>query len=228
MIGMPMTLDDTFLIRDSVAPACRDDILRIAAFEPRSLVAGPGERAVVWVAGCVRRCPGCIKPEYLPFDAGQEVPVAELANRILRIEGLDGVTYSGGEPFEQAAPLAELSRRLKDRGLSVASYSGYRRDALAASPRFLVLLEQLDLLIDGEYRQELPGPYPWRGSANQQIYALTPRGQTNAPVRELTREIQVSLSGDGLRLTGFPDREIQRQLAERLRLRGIHLTEIRD
>lgn len=223
-----MKLDDTFLICDSVVPACRPDTIRLAAFEPRSTVAGPGDRAVVWVAGCLRRCPGCIKPEYLSFDAGHDVSVAELTDRILKIDALDGVTYSGGEPFEQAAPLAELSRRLKDRGLSVAAYSGYRLDALMASARFVPLLQQLDLLIDGEYRQELPGPYRWRGSANQQVHALTARCQATAPAEEPVREIQVSLNGDGLRLTGFPDREVQRRLAQRLQLRGILLTETHD
>lgn len=223
-----MTFDDTFLIHGSAAPVFHPDTVRLAAFEPRSTVAGPGDRAVVWVAGCLRRCPGCIKPEYLSFDAGHDVSVAELTDRILRIEGLDGVTYSGGEPFEQAAPLAELSRRLREHRLSVAAYSGYRLDALMATDRFRVLLEQLDLLIDGEYRQELPGPYRWHGSANQQIHALTPRAQATTPSGELIREVQVSLSGDGLRLTGFPDREFQRRLAERLRLRGILLTEMHD
>lgn len=223
-----MNLDDTFLMHGAVAPLCRPDTLRLAAFEPRSLVAGPGERAVVWVAGCLRRCPGCIKPEYFSFDAGHDIAVAELAERILRIDGLDGVTYSGGEPFEQALPLAELSRQLKAKDLSVAAYSGYRLEALKTDARFRVLMEQVDVLIDGEYRQELPGPFRWRGSANQRVYDFAGLDQAAAESEEIVREIQVSLTDDGLRLTGFPNGDVQRQLAQRLRLRGIVLTEVRD
>lgn len=223
-----MNLDDTFLIRDATAPLRSANSIRLAAFEPRSLVAGPGSRAVLWVAGCLRRCPGCIKPEYLSFDAGCDVSVAELVERILKIDGLDGVTYSGGEPFEQAAPLADLSRRLREHGLTVAAYSGYRLEALKTETRFKPLLHELDLLIDGEYRQELPGPFRWRGSANQEVHALTSQCQDTAPADQMIREIQVSLNDGVLRLTGFPNQDFQRLLAERLRLRGIILTEVHD
>ena len=133
-MGAGMTLDETFLPIDAKVPACQTDAIRIGAFQERSFVAGPGCRAVIWVTGCLRRCPGCMKPEFLPFDIGKLVTICEMVERISAIDGLDGVTYSGGEPFEQSAPLAKLSRRLKQTGLSIAAYSGYRHEAPTCRP----------------------------------------------------------------------------------------------
>src|SRR5439155_14436715 len=114
----------------ATAPPPRADVIRVGAFEPRSLVAGPGERAVLWVAGCLRRCPSCMKPDLFAFDAGETMRVEAIAQMILRVPKLDGVTFSGGEPFERAIPLAILAKTLKAHGLSILVYSGYRLDAL--------------------------------------------------------------------------------------------------
>src|SRR5688572_7949583 len=125
-----MKLDDTFHLVGASTPEQRLDVIRLGAFQPRSFVAGPGERAVVWVAGCNRRCPHCMKPELFSFDAGKLVGVEDLAARVLAVPGLTGVSFSGGEPFEQSAALGNLSRRLKAQGLTILVYSGYRLEAL--------------------------------------------------------------------------------------------------
>ena len=84
------------------------DGVNVAAFLPRSRANGPGERAVVWVQGCPRPvCPGCWNPAFLDVNhEATRVSVPDLAARILALDGLDGVTFSGGEPFHQAAALA--------------------------------------------------------------------------------------------------------------------------
>ena len=203
--------------------------MRLGAFEPQSTVAGPGERVVVWVTGCLRRCPGCMKPEWFAFDTGDATGVDELLERVLAVHAakpLAGVTFSGGEPFEQAEPLGALAGRLRRAGLDVLVYSGYRLAALCENARFAPLLEQTDWLIDGEYDATRPGPVLWRGSDNQTVYHRGPAGFAPATLpTNPTREVQVSLTGDGLRLTGFPDARLQRQLQARLDARGIRLTE---
>src|SRR4051794_8419972 len=95
-----VTLDETFLPVDAIAPPSRPGTLRFAAFEPRSFVAGPGERSVVWVAGCLRRCPGCMKPDLFDFSAGHDMTVVDVASLIFEAHArrrLDGITFSGGE-----------------------------------------------------------------------------------------------------------------------------------
>lgn len=224
-----MNLDDTYLVRDAVPPLLGSDVIQLGALQARSLVAGPGERAVVWVAGCLRRCPGCMKPEWFEFDAGTPVRVPELAERILAIPRLDGVTFSGGEPFEQAQALAALCRLLRRAGLNVLVYSGYRLDALRMNEaRFGDLLAEVDFLIDGEYRHDLPGPFRWRGSENQAIYDMRRNQRIDAADERSSREIQLTLGPEGVRLTGFPNSETLRNLAQSLERRGVQIEPVRN
>ncbi len=225
-----MDLDDTYLPRNATPPPPRPaGVIRLAAVEPRSFVAGPGERAVVWVAGCLRRCPGCMKPDLFDFDAGRDAAVAEVAELVLAGHArrpLHGLTLSGGEPFEQAAALAQLADHVRGAaGLNVLVYTGYRLAAVRAEARFAPLLAAADVVIDGEYRADRPGPLRWRGSDNQQVCGLTPAGAAavDGPVPPPVREVQVSLTGHGLRLSGFPSRAVQRQLAQALASRGLTL-----
>jgi anaerobic ribonucleoside-triphosphate reductase activating protein len=219
-----MTLDETFLPIGASAPEAAADAVRVGAFEPRSVVAGPGQRAVLWVAGCLRRCPGCMKPDLFDFNAGRAVDVAEIEAWITAVPDLDGVTFSGGEPFEQAAPLAKLARRIRGRRMTVLVYSGYRLEALRAHPeRFGSLLDETDILIDGEYRRDLPGPFRWRGSSNQLVHLLREQADVTPPAERPVREMQVSMTAGGVRLSGFPSPAVETSLAERLRTRGVYL-----
>lgn len=202
-----MILDETFMPRGPrPAPAADPDSLVVGAIEARSHVAGPGVRSVVWVAGCHRRCPGCLKPDLFSFAAGRRMTVDELAERLAAVEGVDGVTFSGGEPFEQPLALAAVAARLRALGRDVVVYTGYRHEDLVdAGPRRL--LEQVDILIDGEFRADLPNPGRWRGSANQRLIALSERGRdllAAAAARPALEEIQVSMDGTRVRLTGCP------------------------
>lgn len=224
-----MNLDETYLIRDAVPPFLATDVVQLGDFQARSIVAGPGTRAVIWVAGCLRRCPGCMKPEWFEFDSGTPVPVSELASRVLAIPDLDGVTFSGGEPFEQADSLARLCRQLRRASLNTLVYTGYRLDALRDnSARFGKLLAEVDFLIDGEYRHDLPGPFRWRGSQNQAIYDLRRNARLDVPSECGSREIQLTLSSGGLRLTGFPNSTTLQKLAESLERRGVQMAPVRD
>ena len=99
-------------------------LLNLHEFIPRSRANGPGERAVVWVQGCPRKCPGCFNPATQAFVDRELVSVDELESQILAQEGIDGVTFSGGEPFAQAGQLAELAKRLQERGLTVVCTPG--------------------------------------------------------------------------------------------------------
>jgi anaerobic ribonucleoside-triphosphate reductase activating protein len=90
----------------------------------------------------------------------------------------DGVTISGGEPFLQAAALAEMLRILRldfgyDTGVIV--YTGFLLEELQQIPAMKPLLEQTDLLIDGPYVRELDDGRSLRGSSNQRIIPLTNR-----------------------------------------------------
>src|SRR5205823_8911105 len=114
---------------------------------------------------------------WIPQAGGVEVSVGELAEQIVE-QAVDGLTLSGGEPFAQAAALADLVQRVRAaRDLSVMSYTGYvlehlRRHGDSAQHR---LLKSLDILVDGPYLANRHAKLRWRGSANQRLHYLTDR-----------------------------------------------------
>src|ERR1039458_5691383 len=100
----------------------------------RSAVNGPGERVVVWLQGCDLRCPGCWNPSSHTFDRTRDMrrrrPVEEVGAWILACPGIEGVTFSGGEPFQQAPELRQLCEYIRARkpALSIGVFTGYRSE----------------------------------------------------------------------------------------------------
>lgn len=183
------------------------DGLNVAAFLPRSRANGPGERAVVWVQGCPRPvCPGCWNPAFLDVHReASRVSPAALVDRILGLDGLDGVTFSGGEPFHQAAGLAEVARRVRARGLHVLVFTGYDLAELREQPDAAALIDATDALVAGPYRRESPCDEPLRSSTNQVVHVL--RG----PPLTIDADVEVHIGPDGgLTVTGFPPPALRR------------------
>ncbi|MCI8855981.1 MAG: anaerobic ribonucleoside-triphosphate reductase activating protein [Clostridiaceae bacterium] len=146
--------------------------LRIAGTVGESIVDGPGIRYVIFTQGCPHGCPGCHNPETHDFAGGHEIDTETLLAEIRRNGLVSGVTFSGGEPFEQAEALLPLARQLKADGRHLMAYSGYTYEQLIADSRAGVrgLLEQLDLLVDGRYEAEHRSlELRFRGSTNQRV-----------------------------------------------------------
>lgn len=139
---------------------------------------GPGDRFVVWVQGCSRRCPGCFNPVAQPFPGtGYDITIPQIMNGIP--DAVEGITISGGEPFEQPEELLRLVRAARDRKLSVLIYTGYTYEELMNSfsgmKRELMhdVLKHTDYLIDGPYVRENPSRNKWAGSGNQRLLLLS-------------------------------------------------------
>ena len=158
-------------------PGTVNNRIQLAAFLERSLANGPGLRAVVWLQGCHRRCPGCFNPGMLDFAGGSATTVVAVAERILAVDDIEGVTFSGGEPLEQAAELALLAELLREKGLNVVLFTGYSGAELAAlaAPGQRRLLATVDLAVAGAYRQDLPSQRYLCGSDNQEVLFLSER-----------------------------------------------------
>jgi len=184
--------------------------LNLARTLHRSAANGPGERFVVWVQGCPLACPGCWNPDTWSFDPRHVVEVEALAEEIGQVQGIEGVTFTGGEPFVQARALAALGRAVRDAGLSVLVFTGFEREALRNRAQ-RELLAVTDVLITGRYLEEhRTMELPWRGSSNQRIHFLTGR-HSEADV-EGTAAAEVHLEADGrVVFTGFPADELVRR-----------------
>ena len=146
--------------------------LRIAGLADDSVVDGDGYRFTIFTQGCPHACPGCQNPKTWDFSGGTLVDTDDLIPKILANPLLSGVTFSGGEPFAQAAPLANLAEKLRPYGLTLWAYTGYTLEALMArqDPAANALLSALDVLVDGPFlldQRDLT--LRFRGSKNQRI-----------------------------------------------------------
>ncbi len=139
-------------------------------------VEGPGIRYCLWVQGCKKHCKGCWAKDTWEFGVGKKFSVDEIFEQIKAEPNIEGVTFLGGEPFEQAFELSLLAKKIKSMNLSVVCFTGYTLSELKAKNDKYVenLLSYIDLLIDGGFEQEkFDLSRPWVGSSNQNYYFLT-------------------------------------------------------
>jgi anaerobic ribonucleoside-triphosphate reductase activating protein len=151
--------------------------MRLSGITPESLVDGPGLRYVIFTQGCTHQCPHCQNPETWDRDAGKEYSVRQLI-RLLKQQKKtkQGVTFSGGEPFLQAAELAEIALAARQMGWDVVTYTGFTYEELIADndDGVKALLSASDILIDGRYVHALRDiGLKFRGSSNQRIIDVT-------------------------------------------------------
>ena len=146
-------------------------MLDLSGIVSDSIVDGPGIRTTIFCQGCPHHCPGCHNPETWDFGCGTQVPVEDLLDVVRSNPLCRGVTFSGGEPFAQAAGFAKLAKLLKEKGYEVASYSGYTfEELLEGSEEQKELLQTIDILIDGPFLMaEKSLEIAFRGSRNQRI-----------------------------------------------------------
>ena len=146
-------------------------MLDLSGIVQDSIVDGPGIRTTFFCQGCPHHCEGCHNPETWDFGCGTDVPVEDLVEVVQSNPLCRGVTFSGGEPFAQAAGFAKLAKLLKEKGYEVASYSGYTFEALlSGSEDQKELLSSIDILIDGPFLMaEKSLEVAFRGSRNHRI-----------------------------------------------------------
>ncbi|MBQ8181114.1 MAG: anaerobic ribonucleoside-triphosphate reductase activating protein [Ruminococcus sp.] len=145
--------------------------LKIAGTVNDSIVDGPGIRFTIFTQGCPHHCEGCHNLHTHDFNGGTIIDTDELLEKIRSNPLLDGVTFSGGEPFCQAEALAHLGKQIKALGLNVITYTGYTFEKLWAEREtnyWNELLKATDFLIDGPFiLAQKDWNIRFRGSSNQ-------------------------------------------------------------
>ena len=164
-------------------------MLNLSGIVSDSIVDGPGIRTCIFCQGCPHHCPGCHNPETWDFGCGTDMEEERLLEIVRSNPLCRGVTFSGGEPFAQAAGFARLARLLKNAGYEVASYTGFTfEELLAGSEDQKKLLESIDVLIDGPFLlSEKSLEVPFRGSRNQRILDV-PRSLAAGQAVETTQK----------------------------------------
>lgn len=133
---------------------------------------GPGKRIGIWTQGCSLHCPGCISKSLWDAKGGRYVNVAQLASWIIATAcKFDGITITGGEPFDQYEALIAFCAFLKHKTtLDIYCFSGYQLDELQERHPDLLFSQYLDYLMDGRYLRNRHDNGNARGSSNQRLY----------------------------------------------------------
>jgi anaerobic ribonucleoside-triphosphate reductase activating protein len=194
-------------------------------------VLGPGRRVGVWFQGCTIGCQGCMSRDTWDPDSGHALAVDDVCEIVMAArsdEGLDGVTISGGEPFQQPEALhslcSELRRRWSD--VDILAYSGYRLSRLRQMhPEILGLL---DALVAEPFIESRPTEARWRGSSNQEVTLLSGRADGRySTVPELPGDrLQVTVDEEGVWVAGIPRRGDLDLMRGALLNRGLELQDV--
>lgn len=137
--------------------------MRIAGTISCSFVNGEGARYVVFTQGCRHNCPGCQNPDTHDPQGGYEVSVEDLAADVKKHRLIDGLTLSGGDPFEQPEECCRLIKLLAP--INVWCYTGYTYEQIKDTE----LAKLCDVIVDGRFESDKKIEGAYKGSSNQRI-----------------------------------------------------------
>ena len=172
---------------------------------------GLGRRAAVWFQGCSLRCPGCVSVD--TWATGRAATTVDAVMEAMEpwLAKADGVTISGGEPFEQVRALEELLQHLRAKAQltsDILVYSGYPWEQIAHQVAQWSGL--IDVLISDPFVRGAGQTLVWRGSDNQRMHLLTPLGQSRyaewikAPKAALPKVLDLFFHEGEVWMAGIP------------------------
>ena len=182
--------------------------INVAHIEPESYIYAPDKQFVIWLQGCSIRCKGCWNKEMWSFDKKNYIKIETLIEQITKIKDIKGVTFIGGEPFDQINELFNFVQKIKDKELGVTIYTGYEKNELQSTIA-LKILQYTDLLISGRYVEALRNDnLQWIGSENQKIDFLSDFYSRHEQDNANYCEINISDTG-AITMLGFPDEKLK-------------------
>lgn len=147
--------------------------IRLAGIAYESLVNGPGMRRVFFAQGCRHNCKGCFNPSTHDFNGGELKDTDDLIGQIKINPLITGITFSGGDPFEQAEEFAYMADKIKKLGLNIWCYTGYTFEHILYNTQNIhwrSLINNIDVLVDGKFEEsKKDSKLRFKGSSNQRI-----------------------------------------------------------
>lgn len=165
--------------------------MRIASIVNDSIVDGQGIRLAVFVQGCSHHCKGCHNPHTHDPEGGHEESVEFILHMLKSDPLVDGITLTGGEPFDQALVCARLAHGARRLGYDVWTYTGYTYEEIISSDRadWQLLLANTTVLVDGPFVESLKSyELKFRGSTNQRLIDVKESFRSNCVIEYSLKE----------------------------------------
>ena len=146
--------------------------MRYSKIRKMDISNGPGVRVSIFMQGCTFNCKNCFNPETHSFDGGNEF-TEETIERVLNLcsnENIVGLSILGGEPLhpKNIDGTTALAKRFKEKypNKTIWVWTGFLFENL----KYSEVMKYIDVLIDGQYVDELHSPLlKWKGSSNQRV-----------------------------------------------------------
>ena len=183
-----------------------------------SRVNGPGKRFTLWTQGCSKGCVNCFNPETWNNKNNIILSSNEIFE-LIKEEEIDGVTITGGDPFEQEEELLDLLILISNLSLSkgVIVFTGFTYDEIRENKIREKCCDYIDVLIDGRYEDHNRVTDCFKGSSNQNIIYFSSKIKEEELIMD--QEVEVSLSDGIISVTGFPsiDKKFLREFGVRVK-----------
>ena len=172
--------------------------IRFHALIPITEVNGPGKRFGIWLQGCSRKCPDCYNPDAQDAAGGYEMSIEDLFHKIISTQGIEGVSFSGGEPLEQAEALIELMAKIKESTcLTILIFTAFTMPQLKEYPSVLRLADHIVL-----------------NAKQEKAYYSCLKRPSVCLSDQLPQDIELHILENGdIQITGFPS-ESEKDLLE--------------
>lgn len=187
---------------------------------------GEGKRIGIWVQGCTLGCKGCVNQTLWKNNGGSSINIPDVFNWLIQIQdGYDGITVSGGEPFQQYPELIAFLHLIKTKTrLNVHCFTGYCLDELYVLFPDKLFLRYIDTLVDARYIEEEHDDNHIRGSLNQTIYSIKEGVpvKNNSFMPSAKWSLKVSEDND-IYMAGIPRSNELKQISSELKPKGFDI-----
>lgn len=189
---------------------------------------GYGRRIGIWTIGCPHACFNCSNPELWKENKKKDLPLRYIYQMLESIkEPIDGVTISGGEPFQQVKQLSELIRYISTNiSEDILIYSGYTLRQLKKwqNPFVEDILNNVAALVDGKYIEEKNDNSPLKGSSNQIVHILNEKYRSRyETILKGHRQVQTVTVQDTVLALGIPLKHTKSTFQQQLPNYGIQM-----
>lgn len=150
---------------------------------------GEGWRVTLYVSGCCRNCPGCFNP--CAHDPNHGTPFTQKTKELIYKEldnpKISGLSFLGGDPLSKLSDnrkqVIQFSKEVKEKypDKTIWLWSGYTFDEIVSDDTMKGILDYVDVLVDGPFKQELhTQDLQWKGSSNQHVINVAEWRKNNA------------------------------------------------